>query len=105
MEPPFDKLEGCCVSRCRVIPVDMLRTQVTNKCLQITLVTLEAVKITYDPSKIDYATLLNVFWHNVDPLTDDGQFCDKGVPAIALLFFIAITKSNESLTEESKSAP
>ncbi|MBZ0116000.1 MAG: peptide-methionine (S)-S-oxide reductase MsrA [Sandaracinaceae bacterium] len=39
---------------------------------------VEAVRVVYDPSRVDYARLLDVFWHNVDPTQDDGQFCDRG---------------------------
>ncbi|MEZ4334197.1 MAG: peptide-methionine (S)-S-oxide reductase MsrA [Myxococcota bacterium] len=38
----------------------------------------EAVRIRFDPDRIDYDALLDVFWRNVDPLTADGQFCDHG---------------------------
>ncbi len=38
----------------------------------------EAVEIVYDPAKVDYAKLLDVFWRNVDPLAKDRQFCDIG---------------------------
>ncbi len=38
----------------------------------------EAVKITYDPSKVSYDQLLDVFWRSVDPTDPDGQFCDRG---------------------------
>ena len=38
----------------------------------------EAVQVVYDPSKVTYAELLDVFWHNIDPLTADAQFCDHG---------------------------
>jgi peptide-methionine (S)-S-oxide reductase len=38
----------------------------------------EAIEVTYDPAKVSYAQLLDVFWHNVDPSDGDGQFCDKG---------------------------
>jgi len=38
----------------------------------------EAVQVTYDPRQVTYAKLLDVFWHNVDPLDARGQFCDKG---------------------------
>jgi peptide-methionine (S)-S-oxide reductase len=39
---------------------------------------VEAVEIVYDPQKLSYATLLDVFWHNVDPTSAHGQFCDTG---------------------------
>jgi peptide-methionine (S)-S-oxide reductase len=38
----------------------------------------EAVQVVYDPSKVTYEKLLDVFWHNVDPLTANAQFCDHG---------------------------
>ena len=39
---------------------------------------LEAIEVTYDPAKVSYEQLLDVFWHNVDPGDGGGQFCDKG---------------------------
>src|SRR4051794_4280385 len=38
----------------------------------------EAVEIAYDPTKVSYAKLLDVFWRNIDPLVRDRQFCDSG---------------------------
>lgn len=39
---------------------------------------IEAVKVYYDPAQTNYARLLAAFWPTIDPLTADGQFCDKG---------------------------
>jgi peptide-methionine (S)-S-oxide reductase len=38
----------------------------------------EAVEIAYDPSRVTYEQLLDVFWRNVDPFVRDRQFCDSG---------------------------
>ncbi len=38
----------------------------------------EALRVTYDPARVGYAALLEVFWRNVDPLDAGGQFCDRG---------------------------
>lgn len=38
----------------------------------------EAVRVSYDPSKISYPQLLNYFWHHIDPTVKDRQFCDVG---------------------------
>jgi peptide-methionine (S)-S-oxide reductase len=38
----------------------------------------EAVRIEYDSTKVNYAALLDVFWHSVDPTDGGGQFCDRG---------------------------
>ncbi|MEQ1814843.1 MAG: peptide-methionine (S)-S-oxide reductase MsrA, partial [Candidatus Nitrotoga sp.] len=39
---------------------------------------LESIEITYDPTKVAYEKLLEIFWDNIDPLDEYGQFCDKG---------------------------
>jgi peptide-methionine (S)-S-oxide reductase len=46
----------------------------------------EAIQVTYDPAKVSYNKLLEVFWHNVDPLDARGQFCDKGTQYRAGIF-------------------
>jgi peptide-methionine (S)-S-oxide reductase len=38
----------------------------------------EAVEIRYDPAKVSYATLMELFFRSVDPTDDGGQFCDRG---------------------------
>ena len=47
----------------------------------------EAVKITFDPARISYDTLLNIFWHNIDPFDEKGQFCDKGFAYTSAIFY------------------
>jgi len=38
----------------------------------------EAVQVTYDPGRVSYDELLEVFWRNIDPTDATGQFCDRG---------------------------
>ncbi|MGA7616906.1 MAG: peptide-methionine (S)-S-oxide reductase MsrA [Thermoanaerobaculia bacterium] len=38
----------------------------------------ESERVTYDPTKVSYEQLLDVYWHNVDPFDAGGQFCDRG---------------------------
>ena len=47
----------------------------------------EAVLISYNPQKISYAQLLDIFWKNVDPYDDEGQFCDKGPSYLSAIFY------------------
>lgn len=47
----------------------------------------ESVQITYDPSQVSYAQLLEVFWQNVDPVDNRGQFCDKGSQYRSAIFY------------------
>ena len=60
----------------------------------------EAVEVTYDPAIVDYAKLLNVFWENVDPFDNQGQFCDKG-PSYRSAIFPG-NESEKVLSEQSK---
>ncbi|MDT8878684.1 peptide-methionine (S)-S-oxide reductase MsrA [Halomonas saccharevitans] len=46
----------------------------------------EAVKVDYDPDRVDYETLLHVFWRNIDPFAVDRQFCDKGASYRSAIF-------------------
>jgi peptide-methionine (S)-S-oxide reductase len=48
----------------------------------------EVVRIVYDPSKVSYRDLLAFFWRNVDPLTANAQFCDKGSQYRSAIFYL-----------------
>ncbi len=47
----------------------------------------EAVKVIYDPDKISYAELLEIFWQHVDPTDDGGQFVDRGYQYRSAIFY------------------
>jgi peptide-methionine (S)-S-oxide reductase len=47
----------------------------------------ESVEVVFDPTKVTYAKLLDVFWGNIDPLAVDGQFCDHGTQYRTAIFF------------------
>jgi len=46
----------------------------------------EALRVLYDVERVSYQELLVVFWHNIDPLDDGGQFCDRGPQYRAAIF-------------------
>ena len=48
----------------------------------------EAVRVRFDPSKLSYAQLLQAFWHNIDPLSAGGQFCDRGNQYRSGIFYL-----------------
>jgi peptide-methionine (S)-S-oxide reductase len=54
----------------------------------------EVVLVEYDPATVDYATLLHVFWRNIDPFAVDRQFCDVGEAYRSAIFY-----ANESERE------
>jgi peptide-methionine (S)-S-oxide reductase len=47
----------------------------------------EAIEVRYDPARVSYSTLLEVFWYNIDPLTPNAQFCDHGSQYRAGIFY------------------
>jgi len=60
----------------------------------------ESVEVTYDPVKVSYQQLLDAFWHNVDPVTSNAQFCDHGNQYRAAIFYG--TEEEKRLAEESR---
>jgi peptide-methionine (S)-S-oxide reductase len=60
----------------------------------------EAVEIVYDPAKVSYEKLLDVFWHNIDPLAKDRQFCDHGDQYRSAIFYHG--QEQRALAEASK---
>ena len=77
MEPPFDKLDGVVSTTSGYIGGHMANPTYEQVSAGRTGHT-EAVEIVYDPRKVTYAKLLDVFWRNIDPLTANAQFCDTG---------------------------
>ncbi len=77
MEPPFEKLPG-------VLSVTSGYTGGKKDKPTYEEVSdggtghAESVEVRFDPSKVTYAKLLEVFWHQIDPTTPDAQFCDHG---------------------------
>jgi peptide-methionine (S)-S-oxide reductase len=86
MEAPFDKLPG-------VVSVTSGYTGGHTKNPTYTEVSAgstghaEAVQVVYDPARISYTALLDVYWHNIDPTVADRQFCDVGHQYRAAIFY------------------
>jgi peptide-methionine (S)-S-oxide reductase len=77
MEPPYDELDGVIATTSGYAggtTADPTYQQVSRGGTGHA----EVVRITYDPAKVTYEELLEVFWRNVDPLDAGGQFCDRG---------------------------
>jgi peptide-methionine (S)-S-oxide reductase len=101
MEPPFDKTPG-------VISTTSGYTGGTEADATYKRVSsggtdhLESVQVVYDPARVSYAQLLDVFWHNIDPLDPTGQFCDKGRQYRSAIF--VGSDAERHLAEQSKQA-
>lgn len=101
MEPPYDKLPGVISTTSGYIGGH--KKQPTYQ--EVTAGGTghaEAVQVVYDPQKVSYETLLEVFWHNVDPTQKDGQFCDHGRQYRTAIFYHDAMQ--QQLAEASKAA-
>ena len=101
MEPPFDKLDGVLSTTSGYTGGQKVKPTYEEVSAGTTGHT-EAVEIVYDPRKITYAELLEVFWRNIDPTTPDRQFCDIGSQYRAAIFYHDETQRR--LAEQSKQA-
>ncbi len=101
MEPPFDKLEGVVSTTSGYIGGHQENPTYQGVSAGGTG-HAEAVEILYDPDKISYGELLDVFWHNIDPITANRQFCDSGSQYRSAIFYH--DEAQQRLAEQSKRA-
>ena len=62
----------------------------------------EAVQIFYDPKRVSYAALVEIFWRSVDPTDGGGQFCDRGESYETAIFANSLEQKQQA--EASKGA-
>ena len=101
MEPPFDKLPGV-ISTTSGYTGGKTKNPTYEQVSSGTTGHAEAVEVEYDPTKVTYQKLLDVFWHNVDPTQRDGQFCDHGSQYRTAIFYQ--NEEQKKLAEASKAA-
>lgn len=101
MEKPFDELDGV-RSTTSGYTGGKLRDPSYEQVSTGNTGHIESVRIEYDPSVVSYAELLDVFWRNIDPLDDRGQFCDKGYQYTSAIFFAS--EDEKKAAEKSKAA-
>ena len=99
MEGPFDKLDGVISTtsgyiggRTKSPTYEQISTGTTGHT--------EAVQVAYDPKKVSYQKLLEVFWKNIDPVAKDRQFCDGGTQYRSGVFWH--DDEQKKLADESK---
>lgn len=86
MEPPYDKVDGV-ISTTPGYAGGEEKTATYEQVSSGTTGHYEAIKIEYDPAKVSYQQLLDIFWKNIDPFDAKGQFCDKGPQYRAAIFY------------------
>jgi len=86
MEPPFEELEGVTDVITGYTGGNTENPTYEQVCSGTTG-HYEAIQITYDPQKISYGKLLDVFWRHIDPTDDGGQFADRGSQYQTAVFY------------------
>jgi peptide-methionine (S)-S-oxide reductase len=101
MEPPFDALDGVLSTTSGYTggkvdhpSYEQVSSGATGHA--------ESVQVVYDPAVVSYEKLLDVYWHNVDPLDAGGQFCDRGDQYRTAIFYHS--EEQRTLAEQSKRA-
>ncbi len=99
MESPFEKINGVSA----VVSGYTGGTKENPTYKEVSAGTtghIEAVRVHFDPAKVSYARLLDVFWRQVDPTDAGGQFVDRGSQYRAAIFYA--TDEQKLLAEKSK---
>ena len=101
MEPPYDKVPGVTAT----ISGYMGGRTVNPTYQDVSSGTTghaEVVQVVYDPKKVSYEKLLDVYWVNVDPTVRNRQFCDSGTQYRTAIFYH--TEEQRKAAEASKAA-
>ncbi len=101
MEPPYDEVEGVAATisgfsggHVEHPSYDDVTAGGTGH--------IEVVQVIYDAEVVGYERLLDIYWRNIDPLDDGGQFCDRGAIYAPVIF--AHNDMQRDLAESTKAA-
>jgi peptide-methionine (S)-S-oxide reductase len=101
MEPPFDELPGVLATTSGYTGGTVAKPSYEQVSAGGTG-HREAVQVEYDPVRVSYAQLLDVFWHNVDPTDAGGQFCDRGEQYTTAIFTTTGEQAAEAKAAKAK---
>jgi len=101
MEPPYDRLDGV-ISTTSGYAGGHVENPTYKQVSAGVTGHYEVVQVVYDPERISYQELLDVFWRNVDPVDSGGQFCDRGDQYRTAVFYH--NERQKRLAERSKAA-
>ena len=101
MEPPYDVLPGV-VSTTSGYTAGQTRNPTYQEVSAGRTGHTEAVRVIYDPKKVSFEKLLEVFWRNIDPTVKDRQFCDTGSHYRSGIYYLSAQQ--KQLAEQSRAA-
>ena len=99
MEAPFEQLDGV-ISVAAGYTGGHTKNPTYEEVCSGTTGHLEAVQVTFDPQKVSYAKLVELYWHLVDPTDAGGQFADRGTQYHTAIF--VHDDAQRATAEESK---
>lgn len=100
MEPPYDKLDGV-IATTSGYAGGRIANPTYEQVSAGGTGHIEVIQVEYDPRKISYAQLLEVYWRNVDPFAVNRQFCDQGAHYRSAVF---VANAEERAAVESSKA-
>ncbi|WKZ58016.1 MAG: peptide-methionine (S)-S-oxide reductase MsrA [Bdellovibrionota bacterium] len=101
MEPPFDNTEGV-LETIVGYTGGTLDNPTYEQVSRGGTGHREAVRVAFDPARVSYQKLLEVFWRNIDPTQDDGQFADRGTHYRTAIY--VLNETQRALAEQSRQA-
>jgi peptide-methionine (S)-S-oxide reductase len=101
MEPPFDEVEGV-VSTTSGYAGGIAANPTYEQVVAGGTGHAEVVQVVFDPGKVSYEKLLEVFWRNVDPLDKGGQFCDRGLQYRSAIFYLDDDQKRSALASRER---
>ena len=107
MEPPFDKIDGV-ISTTSGYTAGHKKNPSYHEVSAGHTGHTEAIQIVFNPEKISYAELLDVFWKNIDPVAVDRQFCDAGSQYRSGIYYLGSDQekaAKQSLQQLEKTKP
>ena len=107
MEPAFDKLDGV-ISTTSGYTAGKTKNPTYKEVSAGGSGHTEAMQVVFNPEKISYAELLEVFWKNIDPVAVNRQFCDSGTQYRSGIYYLNKTQemaARQSLQQLEKTRP
>lgn len=101
MEPPFEKLEGVKEVVSGYTGGDMENPTYEEVAAGETE-HIESVQVYYNPDVLSYEQILDVFWRQINPTDDEGQFVDRGYQYTTAIFYH--NEEQKKIAEQSKQA-
>ncbi|VAW51888.1 Peptide-methionine (S)-S-oxide reductase MsrA [hydrothermal vent metagenome] len=98
MEPPFDKLDGV-ISTISGYTSGHKKNPTYREVSAGRTGHTEAIQIVFNPNKVTYVELLEVFWKNIDPVAVNRQFCDSGSQYRSGIYYL--DKTQEKAAKQS----